>query len=111
MIVEGSIIPVPTGTKRPITTFSFKSSNLSTAPAIDADVRTLVVSWNEAAEIILSAPTAALVIPTKTGSAIAGRPPLLIIFSFSSLKRLREIKSPSINLVSPLATIFTCLNI
>jgi NADP-dependent isocitrate dehydrogenase len=40
--------------------------------------------WNEAADMILSAPTAERVIPTSIGSAIAGSPPNLITFSFSS---------------------------
>ena len=50
---------------------------------IAASVKTFVVSWNDAAEIIESDVTAALVIPNNNGSAIAGFPPNLIIFSFS----------------------------
>ena len=72
--------PVPTGIVLPITTFSFKSSNISILAEIAASVKTLVVSWNDAAEIIESDVTAALVIPNNKGSAIAGFPPNLIIF-------------------------------
>ena len=42
---------VPAGTNRPTITFSFNPFNGSTLPLIAASVRTLVVSWNEAAEI------------------------------------------------------------
>ena len=43
--------PVPAGTNLPTITFSFKPSNLSTLPLIEASVSTLVVSWKDAAEI------------------------------------------------------------
>ena len=38
LISSLSIIPVPTGIRRPITTFSLKSSSVSTVPAIEADL-------------------------------------------------------------------------
>ena len=43
--------PVPAGTNLPTITFSFNPDNLSTLPFIAAYVKTLVVSWKEAAEI------------------------------------------------------------
>jgi len=45
---------VPAGINLPIITFSFKPLNQSDLPSIAASVRTLVVSWNDAAEINLS---------------------------------------------------------
>jgi hypothetical protein len=44
-------------------------------PAIEASVSTLVVSWNDAAEMKLSVLREALVIPRINGSAVAGLPP------------------------------------
>ena len=46
--------PVPTGINLPIITFSFKPLNQSDLPSIAASVSTLVVSWNEAADMKLS---------------------------------------------------------
>jgi hypothetical protein len=43
--------PVPAGTNLPTITFSFNPDSLSTLPLIAASVKTLVVSWKEAAEI------------------------------------------------------------
>ena len=58
--------PVPAGISLPIITFSFKPLNQSDLPSIAASVRTLVVSWNEAAEIKLSVLRDAIVIPNYT---------------------------------------------
>ena len=58
--------PVPAGTSLPTITFSFKPSNLSVLPLIEASVRTLVVSWNEAAEMKELVCRDAFVIPNKT---------------------------------------------
>ncbi len=44
----------------------------STFPSIAASVSTFVVSWNEAAEMKLSVDSAAVVIPSSTGSDVAG---------------------------------------
>ena len=55
-------------------TFSFKPLSQSDLPSIAASVRTLVVSWKEAAEIKLSVFSEALVIPNKTGVNSAGAP-------------------------------------
>ena len=60
-------------------TFSFKPLNQSDLPSIAASVRTLVVSWNEAADIKLSVLREALVIHNKTGVNIAGAPPVIAI--------------------------------
>ena len=43
-------------------------------PLIAASVSTLVVSWNDAAEMKLSVERLALVMPSSSGSAIAGSP-------------------------------------
>ena len=59
-------------------TFSFSPLRLSTDPDTLASVRTLVVSWKEAAEIKLSVLKDALVIPRIKGSAVAGLPPFSI---------------------------------
>ena len=64
--------PVPAGIKRPTITFSFKPWSLSTLPFIAASVRTLVVSWNDAADINEFVCKEALVIPNNTLSASAG---------------------------------------
>ena len=45
--------PVPAGINLPNATFSFKPKRLSVLDAVAASVKTLVVSWNEAAEIKL----------------------------------------------------------
>ena len=63
----------------PIITFSFKPLNQSDLPSIAASVRTLVVSWNEAAYIKLSVLSEALVIPNKTGVNSDGAPPVIAI--------------------------------
>src|SRR5713101_4321357 len=69
--------PVPAGIRRPIITFSLSPTSRSTLPFIAASVSTRVVSWNEAAEMKLSVESEALVIPSNSGSAIAGSPPLV----------------------------------
>ena len=56
-------IPVPAGIFLPTITFSFKPDKVSFLAAIAAVLNTLVVSWNDAAEIQLSTPNDALVIP------------------------------------------------
>ena len=53
-------------------TFSFNPSSMSTFPSIAASVNTFVVSWNDAAEMKLSVDSAAEVIPSSTGSEVAG---------------------------------------
>ena len=53
-------------------------------PAIDASVRTRVVSWNEAAETNESVDRDAFVMPRSSGRPWAGLPPAATIRSFSS---------------------------
>ena len=68
-------------------TFSFKPRRKSTRPAIEASVSTLVVSWNEAAEMKLSVQSDAFVIPKSNGSAVADRATCLndfLVFRFES---------------------------
>ena len=64
--------PVPAGINLPIITFSFNPINGSTFPFIAASVKTLVVSWNEAADRKLSVASDAFVIPSKTLLPVAG---------------------------------------
>ena len=52
----------------PTITFSFKPFNVSTLPKVAASVNTLVVSWNDAAEIKELVCKLAFVIPNNTGS-------------------------------------------
>ena len=59
-------------------------------PEIDASVRTRVVSWNDAAEMNESVESDAFVIPSSSGRPVAGRPPLAITRSFSSMNRKRS---------------------
>ena len=68
-------------------TFSLRPRRRSTRPAIDASVRTRVVSWNEAAETNESVERDAFVIPRRSGRPCAGLPPAATIRSFSSRKR------------------------
>ena len=68
-------------------TFSFKPSSQSWAPLTAAWVRTLVVSWKEAADRKLSVSREARVTPSSTGLAVAGSPPsanTLAFFSWNS---------------------------
>ena len=82
-------------------TFSFKPTRRSTLPLIAASVRTLVVSWKEAAEMKLSVERLALVMPRRSGSATAGCPPSASTRSFSSSKRHFSTWSPIRKSVSP----------
>ena len=59
--------PVPEGMSLPIMTFSFKPISLSSWPSRAALIRTLDVSWKEAAERKLSVVKETLEIPSKTG--------------------------------------------
>ena len=69
-------IPVPAGINLPNITFSFSPIRWSSFPFIAASVKTLVVSWNDAADRNESVARDALVIPSKTLLAIAGLNPL-----------------------------------
>ena len=66
-----SLIPVPAGILCPTITFSFNPSKSSTLPATAASLSTFVVSWKEAAEMNDLVCSEALVIPCKTGVAVA----------------------------------------
>ena len=65
-------------------TFSFNPTKSSTLPFIAASVRTLVVSWNDAADKKLSVARDAFVIPSNTLLPFAGFFPSAIAFSFAS---------------------------
>ena len=75
--------PVPAGISLPMITFSFKPSSGSILPLIAASVSTRVVSWKEAAERKLSVASDALVMPSSTRLAMAGRPPAAMVASFA----------------------------
>ena len=57
--------PDPAGINLPTTTFSLRPLKWSTLPVVAASVRTLVVSWKEAAEMKDSVASEAFVIPNK----------------------------------------------
>jgi hypothetical protein len=67
--------PVPAGTRRPTMTFSLSPCRVSILPATAASVSTLVVSWNDAAEMNDGVCSDALVIPSRTGVPTAGLRP------------------------------------
>ena len=67
--------PVPAGISRPTMTFSLRPSSVSDLPLTAASVSTRVVSWNEAAEMNERVCSEALVMPSSTGLADAGRLP------------------------------------
>ena len=77
-------IPVPAGISLPTTTFSFNPLKWSFLPVTAASVRTLVVSWKDAADMNESVAKDALVIPSKTLSNSAGLLPLATALAFSS---------------------------
>ena len=68
-------IPVPAGINLPNITFSLSPIRWSSLPFIAASVKTLVVSWNDAADRNESVARDALVIPSKTLLATAGLNP------------------------------------
>src|SRR5690606_14794383 len=72
MIPSNSLIPVPAGIRLPVITFSFRPVRSSDLPLIDACDSTLVVYWNEAAEIQLLVRNDAFVIPNHGGADVAG---------------------------------------
>jgi hypothetical protein len=61
-------------------TFSLSPIRLSSFPLIAASVRTLVVSWKDAADKNESVAKEAFVIPNKTLLPIAGLPPFSSTF-------------------------------
>src|SRR5581483_7786983 len=96
-----SIPPVPAGMSRPTITFSLRPSSVSTLPLTAASVSTRVVSWNEAAEMKLLVCSEALVMPSSTGLAVAGRLPAFSNARFFSLNSMRSTCSPLRKSVSP----------
>ena len=72
IILSYSLTPVPAGILCPTITFSLSPSRLSILPFTAASLRTLVVSWNDAAEINDLVCNDALVIPCSIGVAVAG---------------------------------------
>ena len=78
---------------------------MSTLPRIDASVKILVVSWNDAADKNESVSSDALVIPKRIGRPVAGFLPLMIIYLFPSVNSRKLTRLPGKNVVSPLSTI------
>ena len=85
-------IPVPAGISLPIITFSFIPINGSTLPLIAASVRTLVVSWNDAADKKEFVAREAFVIPSSTCL-----PSALTLPSFSRISLVSSKSSVSTN--------------
>jgi len=102
---SNSLFPVPAGILCPTITFSFNPSKESILPFIAASFKTLVVSWNEAADINDLVCNEALVIPCKIGVAVAltaSRAVTRFLSSlfkieFSSLRSLADTICPSFN--------------
>ena len=81
--------------------FSFRPMSSSRAPRAAASVRTLVVSWNDAAEMNDSVVRLALVIPRSSGSERAGFVFSPIALVLTSRNAVRSTFSPSRSSVSP----------
>src|SRR5699024_276441 len=79
------LIPVPAGISLPSITFSFSPIKWSSLPFIAASVKTLVVSWNDAADKNESVARDAFVIPRRTLLATAGLSPFEITSSLHLL--------------------------
>ena len=96
-------------------TFSLRPIRGSVLPLMAASVRTLVVSWNDAAERNESVASEALVIPIRVGAETAyfGSTPFssasLARRSFSRRKSIFSTTVPGRNLESPASTILTFL--
>ena len=88
-------------------TFSFNPWRISVLPLIAASVKTLVVSWNEAAERNDSVSKDALVIPSNRGMATAGVLPDNKAISFFSVKVVMSTFEPVNISVSPPSTMST----
>jgi len=95
------VCPVPAGISRPTITFSFNPLSLSTLPLIAASVSTLVVSWNDAAEINEFVCSDALVIPNNILSTVAGFFPSFFKFSFIISISILSTVSPNKYFESP----------
>jgi hypothetical protein len=78
---------------------------------MDASVKTLVVSWKEAADIKLFVSKEAFVIPSNKGSVSISKPPRLLKFKFSWRIKPLSTLSPQKKLESPGFITLTFLNI
>ena len=101
-------IPVPAGINLPISTFSLIPTSGSTLPLIAASVRTLVVSWNEAAD---KNEFVAFVIPSIICVPVAGSLPCASSSSFTSLKLRTSTVVPGKNSESPAVSTLIFLSI
>ena len=88
-------------------TFSLRPRSSSVFPEMAASVSTRVVSWKDAAEMKLSVLSEALVMPSRTGWAVAGRLPWASTRSFSSWKTNLSTSSPTTKSVSPTSSMRT----
>jgi hypothetical protein len=103
--------PVPAEIKRPMITFSFKPERSSILPAIAALVSTLVVSWNDAAEMNESVDREALVTPSSKRFR-RSRLQTILLISAHSLPELPPLDLlASIKRESPASVILTRLSI
>ncbi len=71
-VSRSTFLPVPAGISLPMITFSLRPSSLSTLPLTAASVRTVVVSWKDAADKNESVSTADLEMPKSNGPNFAG---------------------------------------
>ena len=78
---------------------------------IAASVRTLVVSWKDAAASHESVASEAFVMPMRIGRADAASPPDSTISALVSTNRLRSTSSPGRNSVSPGSMMWTLRSI
>ena len=105
------VIPVPAGISLPRITFSLRPIRGSTFPLIAASVRTLVVSWNDAAERNDSVAREAFVIPRRTLEPLAGSLPSASSLSFVFSKSSQSTRLPGRKSESPFSSILTLLSI
>ena len=89
------------GIRRPIITFSFSPTKLSSAPLTAASDKTSVVRSNDAADNHELVYKAAREIPKIVTWAVAGSPPDAMTLEFSSSKRTFSVNSPGRKTVSP----------
>ena len=82
-------------------TFSFRPTRESDLPFMAASVRTLVVSWKDAALSHESVASDAFVMPISIWRPEAGWPPSAATRRFCVRYAMRSTSSPGMNVVSP----------
>ena len=103
--------PVPAGISLPKSTFSFRPISGSIFPLIAASVRTLVVSWKDAADRKEFVAREAFVIPRSVCSAVAALFLLRSVHCLSSSSSRISTRAPGRYWLSPASSIRTFLSI